>query len=72
MVSRSASAVALTPGELANSEEQFLWDQGGVLEAEIGPSDDLEADNHATVNIPAFRPVRAALFTGTSPLAASS
>jgi Ca-activated chloride channel family protein len=61
--------VALAPGELANSGEQFLWDQGGVLEAEISPPDDLEADNHATVNIPAFRPVRAALFTGSSPLA---
>jgi Ca-activated chloride channel family protein len=61
--------IALAPSVLANSEEQFLWDQGGVLEAEISPSDDLEADNHATVNIPAFRPVRAALFTGPSPLA---
>ena len=61
--------VPLGPGELANAEEQFLWDQGGLLQAEISPSDDLEADNRATVNIPAFRPVRAALFTGTSPLA---
>ena len=61
--------VQLGPGELANAEEQFLWDQGGLLQAEISPPDDLEADNRATVNIPAFRPVRAALFTGSSPLA---
>jgi len=54
--------VALGPGELANTENEFVWDQGGLLQAEITPTDELAADNRAIVTLPTFRTVRVALF----------
>jgi Ca-activated chloride channel family protein len=63
-------AVPLEPNELVNAENEFVWDKGGFLQAEISPSDALAADDRATVNLPAFRTVHAALFTGiNSPFA---
>ena len=62
--------VTLTPNELANAEDEFTWDAGGLLQAEISPSDALEADNRAIVNLPTYRIVRVAVFTDiTSPFA---
>jgi hypothetical protein len=56
--------IALTPNELANTENEFVWDKGGYLQAEIGPPDALEADNRAVVNLPTFRTIHVALNVG--------
>jgi hypothetical protein len=55
--------LSLAPNQLANEEEDLVWDQGGVLQAELSPADDLEADNRAVIGLPSFRPVRVAVFT---------
>jgi Ca-activated chloride channel family protein len=63
--------LSLAPEALANAEDEFTWDQGGMLQAEISPSDSLQADDRATVNIPTFRTVHVAVFaSGASPFAA--
>jgi Ca-activated chloride channel homolog len=63
--------LSLSPEALANAEDEFTWDQGGMLQAEISPSDALQADDRATVNIPTFRTVRVAVFaSGATPFAA--
>lgn len=63
--------ISLAPNELANAENEFTWDKGGLLQAEIGPSDALEADNRAVVNLPPFRSLEVALFAnGGSPFVA--
>ena len=36
--------------------------QHALLQAEIDPSDVLDADNHAVLNLPEFRPVQVAVF----------
>jgi len=55
--------LSLAPNELADVENEFVWDRGGSLEADITPPDAIDSDNHAVLAIPAFRPVRVALFT---------
>jgi Ca-activated chloride channel family protein len=63
--------VTLAPEALANVEDEFTWDKGGMLQAEISPPDVLQADDRAMVSIPAFRTVRVAVFAGNaSPFAA--
>jgi hypothetical protein len=63
--------LSLAPESLANAEDEFNWDQGGTLQAEITPPDALQADDRAMVNLPAFRAVRVAVFGNTaSPSAA--
>ena len=63
--------VTLAPEALANAEDEFTWDMGGLLQAEISPSDALQADDQAMVNIPTFRTVRVAVIAGSaSPFAA--
>ena len=59
--------IALGPGELANAENQFEWTQDGVVQAEISPADALDADNHASISLPAFRPALVALIGTDSP-----
>jgi hypothetical protein len=59
--------ISLSPGELANAENEFTWGKGGLLQAEISPSDVLDADDRAIVNLPTFRVVRVGVFTGNSP-----
>ena len=55
--------VALAPTELGNVENDFTWDKGGLLQAEIGPSDVLGADDRAIVNLPTFRTIEVSVFT---------
>jgi len=55
--------LSLAPEALANAQDTFTWDRGGLLQAEISPPDALEADNRAMVNLPVFRTVRVAVFT---------
>ncbi len=63
--------LSLAPESLANAQDEFNWDQGGTLQAEITPPDALQADDRAMVNLPAFRAVRVAVFGNTaSPSAA--
>jgi Aerotolerance regulator N-terminal/von Willebrand factor type A domain len=59
-------SVALTPNELANREDEFIWGQGGLLQAEITPSDALDADNRAVVNLPTFRTIHVTIFTNNN------
>jgi Ca-activated chloride channel family protein len=54
--------LSLAPEALANAEDEFTWDQGGILQAEITPSDALQSDDRAVVNLPTFRTVRVAVF----------
>ena len=66
--------LSLQPGQLANAEDEFTWDRGGLLQAEISAPDALEADDRAVVHLPAFRTVHVAVFTGSgkpSPFAAN-
>ena len=63
--------LSLAPQALANAEDEFTWDKGGMLQAEINPSDALQADDRAMVNLPTFRTVHVAVFaSNASPLAA--
>ncbi len=55
--------LALAPNGSANAEDEFVWAHGGVLEADILSPDALDADNHAIVNLPTFRPVQVALYS---------
>ena len=59
--------ISLSPGELANAENEFTWAEGGLLQAEISPSDALAADDRAVVNLPTFRVIRVAVFPGNAP-----
>lgn len=62
--------ISLPPAALVNAQDEFTWDQGGSLQAEITPSDALGADDRAVVDIPTFRMVRVGLFgNASSPLA---
>jgi Ca-activated chloride channel family protein len=64
--------VSLAAHALSNAEEEFNWDKGGMLQAEISPADEMQADDRASVNIPTFRTVSVAVFaSGASPFASS-
>ena len=58
--------ISLGPEALVNAEEEFTWDKGGLLQAEISPPDALDADNRALVSLPTFRTVRVAVFTNSA------
>jgi len=58
--------ITLAPNELGNAENEFTWDKGGLLQAEIDPSDVLDADNHAVLNLPEFRAVQVAVFADSA------
>ena len=58
--------ISLAAKSVANAEDEFAWDQGGKLQAEITPADALAADDRATVNIPTFRTARVAVFADNS------
>jgi hypothetical protein len=63
--------VTIPPNGAASPENEFTWDTGGMLQAEITPPDALQADDRAMVNIPTFRTVRVAVFaSNASPFAA--
>jgi len=63
--------VTIPPNAVANPEDEFTWDQGGMLQAEISPPDALQADDRASVNIPTFRTVHVAVYANNaSPFAA--
>jgi Ca-activated chloride channel family protein len=63
--------LSLAPEALANAQDEFTWDKGGMLQAEITPTDVLPADDRAAVNIPTFRTVHVAVFaSNASPFAA--
>jgi Ca-activated chloride channel family protein len=62
--------LSLAPGALTEAEDEFRWDQGGLLQARLTTSDALPADDSAVVNLPTFRTVRAAIFASpASPFA---
>ena len=62
--------ISLAPEALVNAQDEFTWDQGGSLQAEITPADALGADDRAVVDIPTFRMVRVGVFgNASSPLA---
>lgn len=52
-------SVRLAPGETTGVHDILAVSQaGGVLQADIGPLDELDADNRASISVPSFRPVR--------------
>src|SRR5260221_5838291 len=59
-------SISLSPGELTSAANEFVWEKGGLLQAEISPSDALAADDRAVVNLPTFRVIRVAGFSGSS------
>lgn len=64
--------VSLAANALSNAEEEFNWDKGGMLQAEISPADEMPADDRAAVNIPTFHAVSVAVFAnGASPFASN-
>jgi aerotolerance regulator-like protein len=63
--------ITLGAKALVNAEDDFLWSQGGELQAELSPPDALAADDRAVVALPSFRTVRVAVLAGnSSPFAA--
>jgi hypothetical protein len=63
--------ISLAPNALTNAEDEFTWERGGMLQAEISASDALQVDDRASVSIPTFRTVRVAVFASeASPFAA--
>jgi Ca-activated chloride channel family protein len=64
--------IAIAPNEMANNEDEFTWGKGGMFQAEISPSDALDADNRATVTLPTFRTVRVAVFESNNSSFATS
>jgi hypothetical protein len=63
--------LSLGPQAFLNAQDEFTWDQGGILQAEISPADALQADDRASVNLPSFRTVRVDVFASpASPFAA--
>ena len=64
--------VTLAPHALSNAEQEFNWDKGGMLQAEVSPADAIEADDRASVNIPTFRTVGVAVFANGASAFASN
>jgi hypothetical protein len=62
-------SLALAPGEVRKIQDELVWSEGGFLQAEITPSDALDADNRAAVEIPSSRPVRVAVYSARSTFA---
>jgi hypothetical protein len=58
--------ISLAPGQLAGVKDDFSTDQGGLLQAELSPADDLQADDRAIVYVPPFKPIRVAVLTTRS------
>jgi hypothetical protein len=58
--------LSLGPQAVLNAQDEFNWDQGGILQAEITPPDALQADDRASVNLPVFRTVRVDVFASSS------
>jgi hypothetical protein len=58
--------LSLAPDAVASAEDEFTWDKGGMLQAEISPSDALQTDDRAMVNLPTFRTVRVAVFASSA------
>jgi Ca-activated chloride channel homolog len=64
--------LTLSAHALSNAEEEFNWNQGGMLQAEISPADSMRADDRASVNVPSFRTIDVAVFASrASPFASS-
>jgi hypothetical protein len=63
--------VSMAAGSLSNAEEEFTWDKGGMLQVDLSPTDSLQEDDRALINLPTFRMVHVAVFAGAaSPFAA--
>jgi hypothetical protein len=56
-------AARVAPGETTTIRKNFFLSRGGVLRAELGPPDALEADDAATLAIPSFAPVHIDIVT---------
>ena len=59
-------SLTLAPAKRKKFRIKSDWSDGGFLQAEITPADELEADNRAAVEIPSFRPIRVGMFAGQS------
>jgi len=61
--------VSIAPGATESASDDFTSRSGGLLEAEIAPSDGLEADNRATIDLPSSEPVSVAVVTSRAAFA---
>ena len=62
----SRRAVSVAPSASIDLRDEFISDQGGVLQAQISPADALQADDRFIVDVPPFNPIRVAVFTASS------
>ena len=56
--------VTLAANETSSATDDFTSLDGGLLQAEISPSDALDADNRAAIDLPSSQPVSVAVLTG--------
>jgi hypothetical protein len=53
--------LSIAPNSAASASDDFTSRSGGLLQAEVTPSDDLPADNRATIVLPSSEPVPVAV-----------
>jgi Aerotolerance regulator N-terminal len=53
--------ISLAPGATQSASDNFTSFSGGLLQAEVAPSDELAADNRATIALPSSHPVSVAV-----------
>jgi Aerotolerance regulator N-terminal len=63
-------ALSIAPGATQSASDDFTSRSGGLLQAEITPSDSLPADNRATIVLPSSMPVSVAVVTSRASFAA--
>src|SRR5260370_7784248 len=64
--------ISLSPGELANAENEFTWAEGGLLQAGSSPPNPLAPRRRPAVNMPPSPVIRLAPFPPTPPLPTAS
>ncbi len=62
--------LSIAPGATESSSDEFTSRSGGLLQADITPSDNLPADNRATIVLPPSMPVSVAVVTSRASFAA--
>jgi aerotolerance regulator-like protein len=61
--------VSIAPGATQSASDDFTSRSGGLLQAEITPTDGLDADNRATIDLPSSEPVSVAVVTSRAAFA---
>jgi hypothetical protein len=61
--------VSIAAGATESANDDFTSRSGGLLQAEIAPTDGLEADNRATIDLPSSEPVSVTVVTSRAAFA---